>query len=84
MACVFPVVACELVRTCKLPTAALPVAVVRLLPFDGNTIHTHGAVSAAGPEVKLAQPRGGKKKKEVRPVLQLVYKGRAKQPEVCI
>lgn len=46
VACVFPVVACELVRTCKLPTTALPVAVVRLLPFDGNTIHTEQLVLA--------------------------------------
>lgn len=62
MARVFPVVSRELVRACELPAAALPVAVVRLLPWWKRR--------------RQLEPRGERQKKlvrgwkEVPPVLQ--------------
>lgn len=79
---VFPVVASELIGTCKLPAAALPVAVVRLLPCDKKkqkNTHTPRAVSTIR-KVEVAQASPPPAKKEVHPVLQLL----CKRPSSCI
>lgn len=62
MARVFPVVSRELVRACELPAAALPVAVVRLLPWWKRTQQLEPRGERGGGKPNKKNWSGGGKK----------------------